>query len=228
MSDRWDLHSPVFSFLVSLFSVIYFLWMSWASAVHTDEYCGSLGDMAEIILNDSYSLDLKIHSLYILISTHLSVILEEYLILFARSISWLKFKWKLTHHILLWQFMKKCFSVQNNYVIASVGVYSVPFQPDVYSGGWEGVDGCPGRPRVGRTLHPWPFSQNTHMRLFTVPFLVPLLVHRAPNIFLLSHVIWNWTVLLLSSVLCWDQLNRGIGTVVSSHYAANLSDTSLF
>lgn len=202
--------------------------MSWASAIHTDEYLGSLGDMAEIILNDSYSLDLRIHTLYILISTHLSVILKEYLILFAGSVSWLKFQWKLTHHILLWQFIKNCFSVQNNYVIASLGVYSVLFQPDVYSGGWEGIGGCPGWPRVGRTLHPWPFSWNARVRLFTVPSLVPLLVHRATDMFLLSHVIWNAAVLLLLSVLLWDQLNRGISAVVSSHYAANLSDTSLF
>lgn len=70
-------------------------------------------------------------------------------------------------------------------------------------------------------------SYKTLTRLFTVPSLAHLLVHGAPNIFLLSHMIRNMALLLFSSVLRWNQLQRGIGTVISSHFTANLSDTSL-
>lgn len=87
MSDRWDLHSPVCSFLVPCF----LSFTSFECPEHQPfiqmSTVAPLGDMAEMILNDSYSLDLRIHTLYILISTHLSVILKEYLILFAGSVS---------------------------------------------------------------------------------------------------------------------------------------------
>ena len=164
-----EIHNSVFRFLISLSSVICFLCASQASSVRTDEHCSSpcpLGDMTEIILKDSYSLDLKIHSLYILISS--PAVCDPSRIF--NSICWLCFlteveikthpsHYSLTIYLFLivWFFL-----VQNSYVITEAWVYYVQFTLDVRSGDLEGVSGCPGWPWADARLQQWHFSQNTH------------------------------------------------------------------